>query len=342
MNAAYLACGGWVAAVVGETARLGLADHVADEALTADALAARTGAAPAVLARMLTVLVQVGLFTVENGRYRTTTEGARLCEDHPDSTRWFCQLAAGDYQRIFTALSHTSLTGAPAAPAALGATLYDHLARDPHAAHVYDRAMEDLARQASRVLATSRDFTGVRTIVDVGGGRGTLLIGLLRALPQASGAVVDRPDTCARAAAALSEVAPELAGRLTFAPGDFFDAVPSAADRYLLKNVLHNWGDADAARLLRVIGGAMAPGARLLVIDAVEDGMLPPMYRALDSLMQMVVSSEGNVPRTADQLAALVAAAGFTVVDRAWLPSGHLVLEAAPAREARVPEPEAV
>lgn len=87
-----------MAAVVGEAARLGLADHVADEALTVDALAARAGAAPAVLARMLTVLVQVGLFTVEDGAYRTTPDGARLCEGHPDSMRWFCQLAAGDYR----------------------------------------------------------------------------------------------------------------------------------------------------------------------------------------------------------------------------------------------------
>lgn len=317
-----------MAAVVGDAARLGLADHVADDGVTVDALAARTGAVPAVLARMLTVLVQVGLFTVADGRYRTTEEGARLREDHPDSLRWFCQLAAGDYQRAFTALSHTVTTGEPAAATALGATLYEHLARDPRAAHVYDRAMEDMTRHASRVLASSRDFTGVGTIVDIGGGRGALMVGLLRALPEASGVVVDRPDTCRRATAALPAIAPDLVGRLRFAAGDFFEAVPAGADRYVLKHVLHNWSDADATRLLRVTRRAMAAGARLLVIEAVEDGVMPPLYRALDGLMQMVVSSEGTVPRTGAALEALVAGAGLTVQDRAWLPSGHLVLEA--------------
>ncbi|MDP1569397.1 MAG: methyltransferase [Vicinamibacterales bacterium] len=329
MKAAYLACGGWVASTVGVAASLGLADHVKDAPLSADELAARTGTTAPALAGVLAVLVETGLFILEDGRYRTTEEGARLREDHPESVKYFCQLASGDYQRIFQHLAHTVATGEPAARPALGATLYEHLEADAQAAEVYDRAMEDLTRASSRVLATTRDFRGVRTIVDVGGGRGGLLKGVLRALDGVSGIVVDRPDVCARAQAALPQTAPDLAGRLTFAGGDFFTSVPAGADRYLVKNVLHNWGDADAVRLLRVIAKATAGArdARVLIIEAVEDGRMPPMYRALDGLMQRVVSAPGAMPRTVAALEDLARAAGFAVTDTGWLPSGHVVIE---------------
>jgi hypothetical protein len=331
MKAAYMACGGWVASAVGATARFGLADLVKDGAKTPAELAAATGASERVVAQLLQLLVAVGLFAEADGRYTATDEGAMLREDHPDSVRHFAMLASGDYQRIFQEMSHTVQTGESSARRALGCTLYDHLDRSPEQAETYDRAMEDLTRPASRVLALVRDFSAVRTVVDIGGGRGALMRGLLRAVPGIHGIVFDRPDVADRARAALPAVAPDLEGRLEYVGGSFFDGVPAGGDLYFLKNVLHSWNDQSAVAVLRSIGRRLAgrPDARLVVIEPLVGGRMPSMYRALDELMQMVVSESGTTARTDDEFRALATAAGLTVTRVDQLQSGHAAIEMA-------------
>ncbi len=329
MKAAYLACGGWVASAVGLAASLGIADLLAEGPRSADDLARATGMQAAPLAGVMRVLTAVGLFAeTPDGAFANTPESETLRADHPRSVRAWCMLAAGDYQRLFHAMRHTVATGEPAARPVLGESLYDYLAHTPEAADVYDRAMEDLARPLGGVLAAHRDFSRVSTVVDVGGGRGTVVRGLLRAVPHLRGQCVDRPAVCARAQRDLDA---DLRGRLTYCPGDFFEAVPAGADLYLLKNVLHNWGDERAVAILRSIATALAGVAdgRLLIIEPVIGGGMSGLYRALDDLLQLVICEPGATPRSADALSALATQAGFLVTGVEALPSGHTVIEAA-------------
>lgn len=235
-------------------------------------------------------------------------------------------LAAGDYQRIFQGMAHTVKTGRPSAPAVLDATLYEYLAAQPAAADTYDRAMEDLARPLSRLLASSYDFSGARVVADIGGGRGTIIRGLLRELPHLTGFCFDRPSVCERAS---QDIPPALADRLSYRAGDFFDGVPSGADVYVLKNVLHNWGDERATMLLRAIADAMRPhpSSRLLIIEPLKDKGMPGMYAALDGLLQFVICEPGATPRDALQLSTLVQAAGMRVISERPLATGHALLE---------------
>ncbi|MGE3277010.1 MAG: methyltransferase [Vicinamibacterales bacterium] len=329
MKAAYMACGGWVASAVGAAARFRLADLVEAGPMTAAELALAAGVSQPVLERLLALLVAVGLFAEADGRYSTTDDGALLREDHPDTVRNFVMLASGDYQRIFQEAAHTVETGESAAVRALGQTLYAHLDQHPVQAEIYDRAMEDLTRPASRVLSKSRDFSTMRTVVDLGGGRGALLRGLLRAEPHLQGIVLDRPDVAERARAALPDLAPDLVGRLEFVGGSFFDGVPPGGDLYIIKNVIHSWSDARAVDILRAAGAAIAgrPAARVLVIEPLVGGRMPPMYRALDELMQMVVSETGTTARTEDEFRALASGAGLTVTRVDQLQSGHVGIE---------------
>lgn len=332
MKAAYMACGGWVASAVGAAARFGLADLVKERPLSAGELAAAAKVSQPVLERLLALLVAIGLFAEADGRYTTSEDGAQLRDDHPDSVRHFVMLASGDYQRIFQEVAHTVATGESAASRALGETLYQHLDRHAAQAEIYDRAMEDLTRPASRVLAKSRDFAAMQTVVDIGGGRGALLRGLLRAEPHLAGIVLDRPDVAERARAALPAVAPDLVGRLTFVGGSFFDAVPPGGDLYIIKNVLHSWSTGRAVDILRSTRGAIAGRtARILVIEPVVGGRMPPMYRALDELMQTVVSETGTTARTEQEFRELAAAAGLAVTRLDELSSGHVAIEMAEA-----------
>jgi C-methyltransferase len=321
-----LACGGWIAAAVGVAAELGIADHLAGGPRTAEELARTTRTAPGPLGAMLHLLVEAGVFAeAPPGTFANTPDSELLRADHPNSVRAWCRLAAGDYQRIFHGMSHTVRTGEPSALPQLGATLYDYLAAQPSAADIYDRAMQDLAAPLAALLATSYDFSAARLVADIGGGRGTIVRGLLLALPHLSGICFDRPATCERAERDLD---PALRGRLSYHAGDFFESVP-AADIYVLKNVLHNWGDAKSTALLRVIATAMRGRAdsRLLIIEPLKDVGMPGMYAALDAMLQMVICEPGATPRNADQLSALARDAGFEVVSIRPLRTGHSLIE---------------
>jgi hypothetical protein len=332
VKAAYLACGGWIASAVGVAASLGVADLLADGPRKAAELAVATGVHAVPLSSVMRVLAAVGLFAeTPDGAFANTADSEALRADHPQSVRAWCMLAAGDYQRLFQAMSHTVATGEPAANLVLGETLYSYLKHTPAAADVYDRAMEDLARPLAGVLAAGRDFSRVGTVVDVGGGRGTIVRGLLRAVPHLRGICLDRPDVCDRA---RGDIEPELRDRLTYSGGDFFESVPAGADLYILKNVLHNWGDDRALAILRPVANALrgVEHGRLLIIEPVIGGGMSGLYRALDDLLQLVICEPGATPRSADALSRLAEHAGFRVTGVQALPSGHTVVEAAAAR----------
>jgi C-methyltransferase len=332
VKAAYLASGGWVASAVGAAASFGLADLLADGPKSCGELAAAAGLSEPILLRTLRLLTAVGLFTeMPDGRFANSAESEWLKSDHPRSLRHFCRLASGDYQRLFLHLEDSLRTGTPATPKAFGGrTLYDYFERAPEAADTYERAMEDLSRAVGPALAAARDFSTVDTVVDVGGGRGGLLQALLRAHPHLTGICADRAGQCARASADLRAADPALAKRLAFAGCDFFEAVPDGGDLYLLKNVLHNWNDASAVKILHTIGRALQtrPHARLLVIESLVEGEMSVLYRALDDLLRVVACEPGAVTRREADLLRVVEESGLRVVALSRLPSGHGLLEA--------------
>jgi cyclopropane fatty-acyl-phospholipid synthase-like methyltransferase len=153
------------------------------------------------------------------------------------------------------------------------------------------------------------DLSGVMTVADVGGGAGDLLAAILEANPDLWGILIDRPEMLARAHPALRTGA--LAGRRTLLPADLFDE-PPAADAYVLAQVLHNWDDEHAARLLRGLRRAAPPAARLFVLTLVvpEGGGAHPAKTADIGMMSLF---GGGRERTEPELRDLLAAAGWRV-----------------------------
>jgi hypothetical protein len=326
-----MACGGWMAAAVSAAARLGVADLLAEGPRSVEELAATTETSEPVLERVLRLLASLGVFAhTADGRYENSPDSERLRTDHPRSVRRFCQLAAGEYGRSFDELGYTLETGEPAFRKVFGGSVYDYMERTPEAGAVYDGAMEEIARPVGAELASRRDFSGVRTLVDVGGGRGTLARELLAAHPHLSATVLDRPDVCARTSSELRATEPQLAERIAFVGGDFFSGVPAGADLYLLKNVLHNWNDASSSRIVTRVREAMAdrPEARLLVIEPLRSSGPPSVHEAMDDLMQVVVCEPGTTMRSEAGLAGLLEHGGLSIAGSERLPTGHSVVEA--------------
>ncbi|MDT0322022.1 methyltransferase [Streptomyces millisiae] len=324
-----LAAGGTIARALAVAARLGIADRLAAGPLPAGELAKRTESHPEALDMLLGTLVLAGVLGREaDGAYRLTEDSEVLRSDHPDSLRNTVMLIAETYDDAFRALSTTVRTGESAFPEVFGRPLYEHLAASPEEERVFDASMAELCRPVADQLASLYDFSGVRTVVDVGGGDGTMLGRVLDAHPTLRGVCVDRPSVCERA-----RRGPHPAGdRISFEPADIFTEIPAGADRYLIKNVLHDWPMERQVRALTVIRRAMAgnAAARLLVVEP----MLEAELAAPHVLAQMVICESGTRGIAEADMRRLLAAAGFTPLSVLPLTGGHQLFECAPAQAA--------
>ena len=163
------------------------------------------------------------------------------------------------------------------------------------------------------------DWAAIRTVVDVGGGTGALLSAVLHAHPSVTGILVDLPGTIARAPAILA--AAGVADRVTLRSQSFFDPLPAGADLYLLKSILSDWPDREAAAILGRCAEAAGPSGRVVILSGVAPGDGPPPP---DLLMLVLV---GGKDRTLDEFRALAALAGLSVRRTGRNAAGRFVVE---------------
>jgi hypothetical protein len=180
----------------------------------------------------------------------------------------------------------------------------------------FDAAMADLTRLAAIAVAAAYDFTPFHTVVDVGGGNGALLIGILHAYPHLHGIVFDQPLTAERAHQQITVSG--LAERCTAIGGDFFKDMPTGADAYLLKHVIHGWSDDQCVTILTHCHRAMRENGTLLIVEDVYpsriDQSLASRSVAANDVNMLVNSRGGGRQRSEAEFRALFAMAGFTLV----------------------------
>lgn len=217
--------------------------------------------------------------------------------------------------RPLSALTHMVKTGDVAFDHVYGKSFYDHLAESRElAAHFYD-TMESNAPRRYAGLSSVCDLSGVLRVIDVGGGEGSLLIQILREYPDVRGVVFDLPVACGRARDRIERAG--LSERCEVVAGDFLKSVPAGGDLYILAQVLNNWRDEEARRVLLNCRAAMEEGARLLILEHVYTTGPLPRWRTLVSLG--VMAQRGGRTRSEAQLRALLTATGFLVDHICWL-----------------------
>lgn len=291
-------------------AKLGLADRLAAGPCSVENLAAAVGAEPQALHRLLRALASLGIFAQdETGCFALTPQAELLRSDVQGSLRDIALMYGEDWLwQAYGNMTHSVRTGAPAFTKTHGQPFYGYLHAHPRAASRFNAAMNGFSSHETAAILEAYDFSDARSVVDIGGGHGALLAALLRAHAQLTGTVFDLPSVVAGAAAVLSE----LGERVRTVAGDFFDEAPAGADLYVMKSVLHNWDDADAQRILATCRAAMAPDARLLVIErVVPEGNAPAEAKLFDINMLVVA---GGCERTELEYRRLLEAAGLAVV----------------------------
>ena len=306
-------------------ADLGLADLLSDGPLHATDLAARANADVDAVTRVVEALCSVDVF-VENGdgRYGLGPLGHALRTGVRGSVRNWVLANGGPIFRAFADAGHTVRTGRPAYEVTYGTGFFEFLEHHPDERAVFDAAMDDRSRQAAEALVEAYDFDGVGTVVDVGGGSGTLLKVILERHRGIDGVLFDRPEVVEAAAEGVARAG--LDARCRLVGGSFFEAVPTGGDLYVLSWILHDWQDAEAATILRACRRAMTPGSRLLVLEAIlPPGHEPHISRFGDIVMLVAL---GGRERTLAAYEGLLAASGFRLERTIAIRDPRTVLEA--------------
>ena len=309
-------------------AELGIADLLHDGRRSVENLAADTGTDADTLYRLLRALASIGVFHEEAERAFTNTAMSEyLRSDHPLSVGPVARMFGADYEwKAWGELLHSVRTGENAARHALGMDVWEYRRKHPEANEVFNAAMRTFSSGDAEGLLAAYDFGRHRVIADIGGGTGAALASILRAFPQTRGLLFDQPQVVANAGAVLD--AAGVAERVEVTSGSFFESVPTGADAYMLRRVLHDWMDAEATEILRCVRRSMSTDDLVLVVDAVvgppnDD----PLVKFLD-LMMLV--SEGGRERSEPEWRALLAAAGFGLVGTTRATPNLHVIEAAP------------
>jgi hypothetical protein len=298
--------GYWTTQIVYVAAKLRIADLVKDSPLGLAALAQATETHAPSLYRLMRALAGLGVFMQnEDGNYEATALGRCLVSGSPGALRARAILNGEEWYTAWGDLLHSVRTGETAFDHVYGMPVFEHLAANPDTAATFNESMVSSTDGMARAVADAYDFSGLGTIVDVGGGTGTFLAGILKANAQARGVLFDQPAVVAAAGTLLSSVG--VADRCEVVAGDFFEAVPVGGDAYILSFIIHDWDDDRSVAILKSCRRAMADDARLLLIEqVVPPGNQPSLSKLYDIHM---LALAGGHERREDEYRSLLEAA---------------------------------
>jgi hypothetical protein len=291
---------------------LRIADHLANGARSTSELATLTHVNEDRLYRVLRALASVGVFTEVAPHQFGLTPAAELLRSDVEGSqvammRW---ISDSFHYRIYAEMMHSVKTGEIAFDHIFGEPIFEYLPEnDKKEAAVFNDAMVCLSNMVAPEVLKAYDFSGIGTLMDVGGGHGALLSCLLRRYPEMRGLVFDMEPVIEGALAA--ECSADVRDRCRFVAGDFFQSVPRGADAIIMKHIIHDWDGEKAVQILKNCREALSgkPGAKVLLVESVltQDNK-PHLGKLIDVEMFMFV---GGRERTEEQFRDLLAAAGL-------------------------------
>jgi len=308
--------------------RLRIPDLVADAPRSAEELAAETGTLSAPLHRMLRGLaVWRVLEEMPDGKFGSTSLSDTFRSDKPGLRNMTIMLSEEGYQ-AWGDLMFSLRTGKSAYVHMYGKSHFDRIGENPELAEHFNAAMVEFSSRVAGTFAAVYDFTGARTVVDVGGGNGAVLMAVLQAHAGMHGILFDLAQGLVGADEKLA--AGGVAERVTLQEGSFFEAVPPGADVYMLKSIVHDWDDERALAILQACARAMHPTSRLVLLERKLPERIENPDEAFTTVMgdvhMMVVL--GGKERTADEYRDLLAQAGLRLTSMTPIESDISAFEA--------------
>jgi hypothetical protein len=314
---------------------LGIPDLLAKGAMRSSDLAQEAGSRPDLVRRLLRVLAAFDVVRdLGDTEFELTPVGECLRTDVANSVRPLVLMYGSDtFWQTAASLGECVRTGRNAFQLRYGTeAIFDYLEADQDLARVFDTAMSGRSALTGLIAARAYEFADVRHVVDVAGGQGKMLASILKVHPQLRGTLYDLPRVAESASALLAEEG--IADRCEVVSGDMFTSVPTGGDLYLLSRVIHDWDDPRAIQILQSCRRAMAPDAKLLIIDRVLPEQIQPepmaqSHAVLD--LTMMLWTAGGRERTASEFEKITRPAGLRLERVIALNIPDSLLELTPA-----------
>jgi hypothetical protein len=300
--------GYWVSQAIYAAAKFGIADLLKDGPSSVEQLADRSSTDPDALYRLLRALASVGIFAEHEPRqFELTPLANSLRSDVTDSKRALALMMGDNQFRAWSEIAYSIQTGKNAFEKVFGKPIFDYLGEHPDKARIFDEAMTGIHGRESAAILDAYDFSGIEVLADIGGGNGSQISSVLGGHPQMKGILFDLPHVVEHARGRLE--AAGLLDRCELVGGSFFESVPSGADAYMMRHIIHDWDDEKSLGILRNCHAAMSPESTLLVVESViPPGNEPFGGKLLDLVMLLI---PGGKERTEDEYRSLFEQSGF-------------------------------
>lgn len=301
----------WKSKAIEVAAQLRIADFLDKGPMHIDKLAELTQCHRDNLYRVLRFLSSEGIFKeVYNGGFRNTKLSNAL-RSGENSVRFFIMHHLSENNWKLTGdLFNCVKTGENSISHLFQMHPFEYLEKHPDKNDVFNRAMTETAEISGDIFVSSYSFGRFGIIADIGGGQGLLLKKILLSFPESSGILFDQKHVVGQALSLSQDVS--VKNRITIIEGNFFDEIPVKADLYILKNILHDWNDADALKILKNLRVAMPAGSRLLIIETIiKSDNKPSFGKVVD--MQMMIGTEGGKERTLAEFDKLIKESGLKI-----------------------------
>lgn len=298
--------GKWFSKPIHAAAELGIADLLSSGPMSIDELAEKCCAHTPSLYRMMRALASVGIFRETEQRQFELTPMAELLRSN--AMRPIARMFNAEWNdEAWMHFLDGVRTGETPFLAAHGQPLFEWLEEHPDEAKVLMEANAVKAVTSHRAIVDAYDFSGIRTLVDVGGGNGSLMVEILSVFPEMRGIVADVSAMIGKASELIQSRG--LTDRCTAVECNFFESVPGGGDAYLLSNILHDWDDGQCRRILKACSDAQTQDDKLLVVESVvPPGNEPSVAKLLDLEMFVIT---GGMERTEAEYRSLLESSGY-------------------------------
>jgi hypothetical protein len=314
--------------IMGALVRHGVPDHLDKGPLPASELARLAGMDALSLTRALRALAASGIFQEVSPGVFANNPVSSLFRNRPGGLRHVALYYSSDhFLKSAAALGHSVVTGQSATTHLFGQSFWEHMRQHPEENETFNRALAELRGDEHQQIADAYDWAGANTVVDVGGGIGSLLVAILENRRAIRGVLVEQPELLPDAGRILSKRG--VRDRCELLAGSFFNSIPAAGEVWTLCQVLHDWPDAECLTILRRCREAMRPTDRLLVMEMLTVPCEPNVQVSLIDMVMLMYFGEAR-QRTVDEYKKLFDSTHFSLTRVLPTAGAFSIVEASP------------
>jgi precorrin-6B methylase 2 len=301
----------WVSKALGTAIKLNISEHIDSGRNTIGQLAMVTQTQPDALFRLMRMLCAQGIFRLSKKGIYTLTPWSNVLLEGNGSVKYLLQSHLEKLHfDLFSEMDYTINTGRSASQKLYNKDIFSYVRDNPDEHEIFVKGMANTSDLFAPVLLSTYNFSPYRHIIDIGGGHGSLLCHILTKYKELKATLFDCRHVVERASANIESYG--LKERIEVIEGDFFDKVPEEGDLYILKNILHDWGNEKDITILKNIRKVMKPRSNLLIIDTIIKNNNKYSYGKMIDILMLLGTEDGR-ERTLDEFRAILKKSGFKI-----------------------------